>query len=321
MTFSLNQEKLFVNNLCTGQKFIPKGERGKIKSRSTDEGHGQGAMAEEEIGFDEAAVGQKSKFLPSTEVNTLLPIAKPPWTKLGRKLESQCRKALYEFDLLDGADRLAIALSGGKDSLTLLFLLHAILGHGFKKIPITAIHVGGEFSCGSGVNQNFLRQICDGLDVEFVERTSTQKRETLSCYRCSRERRSLIFDAAKERGITTIAFGHHRDDSIQTLLMNLLHKAEFAANLPKVPMFDYGVTIIRPLIYIQESSIKEFAQHHGFARILCQCPVGQNSMRKQTEELLEELEEIFPNARENLARASHTYGSNKAVEHHGSSTE
>ncbi|MBS0629308.1 MAG: tRNA 2-thiocytidine biosynthesis protein TtcA [Verrucomicrobia bacterium] len=241
------------------------------------------------------------------------PIAKPPWSGLGRKLESMCRKALYEFQLLEGVDKLAIALSGGKDSLTLLFLLKAILGSGFPDIPITAIHVGGPFSCGAGVHSDFLKGICGQLGVEFVEETSKQKLETLACYPCSRERRKLIFDAAKSRGITTVAFGHHRDDSIQTLLLNLLHKAEFAANLPKVPMVDYGVTIIRPLLFIPENSIREFAAQHGFARILCQCPVGQNSMRKKTEELLKEIEEHFPNVRENLAQASLNYGSNKAL--------
>ncbi len=246
-------------------------------------------------------------------MQTTFPIAKPPFTKLGRKLESMCRKALYEFKLLEGVDRLAIALSGGKDSLTLLFLLKAILGNGFPDVPITAIHVGGEFSCGAGIHTNFLKGICDELEVEYVEETSTQKLETLACYRCSRERRKLIFDAAKERGITTIAFGHHRDDSIQTLLLNLLHKAEFAANLPKVPMIDYGVTIIRPLLFIPENSIKEFANAHGFARVLCQCPIGQNSMRKKAELLLREMETTFPNVRENLAQASLTYGSNKAL--------
>jgi tRNA 2-thiocytidine biosynthesis protein TtcA len=240
-------------------------------------------------------------------------IPTPPWSKLGRKLESMCRKALYEFELLEGVDRLAIALSGGKDSLTLLFLLKAILGNGMPSIPLTAIHVGGDFSCGAGVHLPYLQKICDALEVELVECRSKQKLATLQCYSCSRERRKLIFDAAKERGITTIAFGHHRDDSIQTLMLNLLHKAEFAANLPKVPMVDYGVIIIRPLIYIEERGIKEFATQNGFARILCQCPVGQNSMRKKVELLLREIEEVFPNTRDNLAQASLTYGSKKAL--------
>lgn len=243
-----------------------------------------------------------------------VPIARPPWTALGKELESCLRKALFDFDLLDkNVERIAIALSGGKDSLTLLFLLHAIRGRGFPPFAIHAIHVDGEFSCGSSVSGNFLRGICRELDVDFIACESTQKREDLECYRCSRERRRLIFEAAKKVGATTVAFGHHRDDSAQTLLLNLLHKAEFAANLPKVPMHDYGVTIIRPLIYIDEESIRTFARQYGFARITCQCPVGQNSKRKVVDQLIRQMEEHFPHARSNLAKAGLLYGSDKAT--------
>ncbi len=246
-------------------------------------------------------------------IKSSLPIARPPWTGLGRKLESMCRKALYEYEMLTGVDKLAIALSGGKDSLTLLFLLKAILGNGVPNIPLVAIHVGGEFSCGASLNENYLSGICKELDVEFITLVSKHKKDNLECYSCSRERRKLIFNAAKEKGAFTIAFGHHRDDSIQTLLMNLLHKAEFAANLPKVAMHDYGITIIRPLIYISQHGIKEFANHYGFARITCQCPVGQTSMRRKVEDLLLHMEEMFPNTRENLAQASRNFGSDKAL--------
>lgn len=241
-----------------------------------------------------------------------LPVAAPPWTGLGKKIESMCRKAMFDFKLLENVEKVAIALSGGKDSLTLLFMLCAIRGRGFGNFEIAAIHVGGEFSCGAGLGKGYLEKICERLGVVYVEKTSEQKERTLECYSCSRERRSLIFQAAKDLGMTTIAFGHHRDDSIQTLMMNLLHKAEFSANLPKVEMFDYGVTIIRPLIYISEKEIKEFAKLYGFARITCQCPVGQNSMRKKVDGLISHIEEFFPNARENLAQASRNYGSDKA---------
>lgn len=240
-------------------------------------------------------------------------VARPPWTHLGKKLESAFRKALFDFRMLEGLSSVAVALSGGKDSLTLLFLLKAIVGKGFADFDIHAIHVNGEFTCGAGVNENYLRSICSELNIPFHTRTSTQERETLECYSCSRERRRLIFESAKSVGATTIAFGHHRDDSAQTLLMNLLHKAEFAANLPKVPMLDYGITIIRPLIYIAEKDIVEFAKLHGFARITCGCPVGQNSLRKKVDRLLNELEEVFPNARTNIAQAGLVYGSNKAL--------
>lgn len=243
--------------------------------------------------------------------NNLLPIAKPPWTKLGKHLESACRKALFDFSMIE-EDKIAIALSGGKDSLTLLYLLDAIKGRGFIDFSIYAIFVEGEFTCGAGINVTFLEAICRQMGITFIKKKSTQKLETLACYRCSRERRKLIFDAAKEVGAKTIAFGHHRDDSIETLLLNLLHKAEFAANLPKIKMADYGVTIIRPLIYIEEKDIINFSKSNGFLRISCQCPVGQNSHRKKTAKIIEFLEKDFPNARVNLAKASLTYGSKKA---------
>lgn len=238
---------------------------------------------------------------------------KPPWCTLGRELESCVRKAIYDFELFkEGIEKIAIALSGGKDSLGLLYLLCALRGRGFANFEIHAVHVDGEFSCGAGVDGGFLRAICEEMGVNFIVCSSTQKREDLECYRCSRERRRLIFDAAKKVGATTIAFGHHRDDSAQTLLLNLLHKAEFAANLPKVEMQEYGVTIVRPLIYVSEEQLRNFAKQYGFARITCQCPVGQNSKRKSVESLIRVLEKEFPNARTNLAKAGLLYGSKKA---------
>lgn len=241
-----------------------------------------------------------------------IPIARPPWSGLGKRLESIIRKALFDFQMLDQSGKVAIALSGGKDSLTLLFMLHAISGRGFPPLELHAIHVNGEFSCGAGVNLSYLEGICGELGINLLVRESTQKLETLECYRCSRERRALIFDAAKSVGATTVAFGHHRDDNAETVLMNLLHKAEFAGNQPKLHMRDYGVTIIRPLIYVAENDVVEFAKQQGFARILCRCPVGQNSMRSKVAQLIEELERTFPNARENIAQAGLTYGSDKA---------
>src|SRR3990167_7634193 len=239
-----------------------------------------------------------------------IPIAKPPWSKLGKELESALRKAIFDFSLIDQTtDKIAVALSGGKDSLSLLYLLHAIRGRGFPPFELHASHMAGEFSSGAGFVGGFLKAICKELDVPFLLCTSEKKLEKLECYSCSRLRRKAIFNAALSVGAKTIAFGYHRDDSAQTLLLNLLHKAEFAANLPKITMHDFGVTIIRPLIYIAESDLKNFAQEHRFLRISCQCPVGQRSKRKAVDRLISLLEEEFPHARGNLANAGLLYGS------------
>lgn len=237
-------------------------------------------------------------------------LAQPPWTKLGKKIESATRKALYDFDMAD--QKITIALSGGKDSLTLLFMLAAISGRGFPDFGLSAVHVTGEFSCGAGVDIPYLSAICSSLNIPLTVRESNQKLDTLECYSCSRERRKLLFDAAEEFGSSTIAFGHHRDDNAQTILMNMLHKGEFCGNLPKLHMIDYEKTIIRPLTYVGEEEIRRFAQQQGFARVMCRCPVGQNSMRKKVNDLIGEIEVIYPNARENIARAGLKYGSDKA---------
>lgn len=246
-------------------------------------------------------------------VSENIPVAQPPWTRLGKKLESATRKAILSFRLLDDVNKVAVALSGGKDSLTLLYLLKAISGKGVPPFDLIAIHVAGEYTCGAGVGQNFLQGICQKLEVPLFIKQSKKTLENLECYSCSRERRTLLFQEAKAQGANTIAFGHHRDDNAQTLLMNLLHKGEFAGMLPKIKMQEYDVTIIRPLIYLEEREIKEFAKYYGFSRITCQCPVGQNSQRKKTEELLKEIEYLYPNARANIAEASLTYGSEKAL--------
>jgi tRNA(Ile)-lysidine synthase TilS/MesJ len=232
---------------------------------------------------------------------------------VGKRLESCVRKALHNFNLLQGISHLGVALSGGKDSVALLILLHAIRGRGFPDFKLSAFHIGGAFTCGAGIGESFIRSICDELSIPLtVEQSSKQTLDGLECYSCSRERRTLLFKAAKEAGCQAIAFGHHRDDLVQTLLLNLLHKGEFAGMLPSVTMHNYGIKIIRPLLLAEEKDVIQFAKLAGFSRITCRCPVGQNSMRKQVEKLLEECEALFPNARKNLSDATLRYGSNKA---------
>ena len=242
----------------------------------------------------------------------IIPPPRPPWKALGRTLESATRKAIFEFGLFDGVSKLGIALSGGKDSLTMLFMLKAIIGHGTPNIDLVGLHVEGSVSCGASVGNPFLVDFCKQLEVPLFTRNTGPIEGKLECYSCSRRRRKLLFDMAKEEGCTTIAFGHHRDDNAQTTMMNLLHKGEFAGLLPKITLHAYGITVIRPLIFIEEQQIVSFAKQYGFNRITCRCPAGQKSIRKQTDGLLDILSTVFPNARANVASASVVYGSQKA---------
>jgi tRNA(Ile)-lysidine synthase TilS/MesJ len=240
-------------------------------------------------------------------------IPTPPWTQTGRQIESLVRKAILKFDLLKDQKKIGIALSGGKDSMTLLYVLKAISGRGVFPFEIEAFHVSGAFSCGASLAEKILQKACDEIEVPLHILQSTQTLETLECYSCSRERRKLLFTKALERGISTLAFGHHKEDNVETLFMNLLHTASFEGMLAKVPMLRYGVTIIRPLILVDEASILNFSEQYGFLRVMCQCPVGQKSRRKTVKEILKDLSQEFPNAINNLSEASFKFGTSKAL--------
>ncbi|MCH9620848.1 MAG: tRNA-cytidine(32) 2-sulfurtransferase [Chlamydiia bacterium] len=248
----------------------------------------------------------------SIAMETIKSIEKQTPTKLEKKLESLIRKALYDFQIIKSSP-LAIALSGGKDSLTMLYFLKKISGKGFLDLKIHALYVDGQFSCGPSISKNHISNFCKQLDVPLHVLESKRTLENLECYSCSRERRSLIFNKAKELGCKEIAFGHHKDDVLETLLLNLLHKGEFASQLAKVPMHDYGITIIRPLYYVLESEILEFAKQKGFFRLTCQCPIGAKSKRLDAKRLLKILSEEFPNTKTNLFHALKEYGSDKSL--------
>src|ERR1700684_533718 len=102
--------------------------------------------------------------MPITQAPSILPLAIPPWKTLGKKLESQCRKALFEYKMFEERSKVDIALSGGKNSLTLLCLLKAIYGRGFQNVDLSSIHVSGAFSCGASLQEEYLKGICDKLE-------------------------------------------------------------------------------------------------------------------------------------------------------------
>lgn len=233
-----------------------------------------------------------------------------PWLKHGKRIESLVRKALYSHAMLEKHRKIVVALSGGKDSLTLLLMLKAISGRGFPEIDLHAVNISGKYSCGSEVSTAYLSSICNKIKVPFQSIPSPYAPDNPECYSCSRVRRRILFDAAQNIGATAVAFGHHRDDLIQTTLMNLLHKAEFSGMLPVLDMLYFDVTILRPLIFTPEFLIRKFAKESGFARVTCKCPVV--SLRNKTEEALQHLEKIFPQARHNIALAVESYGSNKS---------
>lgn len=221
-----------------------------------------------------------------------------------KNINKLIRKGLLSFDLIPQDQKIAIALSGGKDSLSLLHLLHSIQGNGLPALQLKAFHVRGTYSCGASTSLPSLKQFCADRNVELTVLEQHQTPEQLKCYPCSRQRRSLLFQAVKNAGYETLAFGHHKNDHIETMMMNLFNKGEFLGLIPKLKMVRYGLTIIRPLLYIEEDLLIKYAQKHRFLPQVCQCPVGQTSHRREVKDFMHKLKLVFPYGEERLFEAS-----------------
>ncbi len=238
-------------------------------------------------------------------------ILSPPWTTLGKKLESTCRKALFDFNLAENPP-ICVALSGGADSIALLLLLNAISGKGFIPFNPFAIHVENRALPNESLIL-FMQDLCERLQIPLIIKYMDLELNKLECYRCSRARRKIIFEEAKKQGASCVAFGHHRDDNAETFLLNILHKGECAAILPKIKMHNYGITIIRPLIYIAKADILNFISLCRIEIIPSICPKDKDSSRKVIKAIIAKLQDDFPSAQNNLASAGLLYGSKKAL--------
>jgi tRNA 2-thiocytidine biosynthesis protein TtcA len=194
-------------------------------------------------------------------------------------------KAIREYNLIEASDRLAVAVSGGKDSLALLYMLKERL----KWVPIQyellAVHLDMGFE---GTQPQAIERACREMGVPFhFEQTDyglrahgPENREN-PCFICAWLRRKHLFRLAKTLKITKIAFGHNQDDIIETLLLNMFYSGGLSTMLPKQVLFEGDLTIIRPLALLEEGRIKRFAQRMGLPEIPNPCPSAGNSSRNE----------------------------------------
>lgn len=219
-------------------------------------------------------------------------------TRTGNKINSGIGRALGEYDLIEDGDRILVAVSGGKDSLTLLKLLKEIQKWAPVKYEIFAVHVKTDLRRRGGARENVLAALFRDMDVEHVfkkVKVLDEKGKT-SCFWCSWNRRKVIFATADELGCNKVALGHHKDDIAETMLMNLLYNGEISAMNPRQELFGGKITLIRPLSYVDESLIKAFAKESGFPEQPRKCPFGRNSKRKYVKDLIKEAERRTPKA-------------------------
>ncbi len=216
-------------------------------------------------------------------------------------------KAIHRYGLIQDGDRVLVGVSGGKDSLTLLHLLHERR----KRVPIDyeVIPVHVDIGFGSS-RQELLREFFEamGLSYHLVQTQigrlahSVENREN-PCFLCSWERRKLIFQTAHRLHCNKIALGHHKDDIIETFLLNILYSAEISTMLPIQAMFKGKMTIIRPLALIEERKIERFAREMNFPLSPSGCPSSGKTKRKEVKELIGALAKVNPKTKGNIFRS------------------
>lgn len=219
--------------------------------------------------------------------------------KIGKKF----RKAMKDYGLIDDGDKVLIGLSGGKDSLALVEFL-AERSRVFKpRFSVVAAHVSME-NIPYQADIEYLKNYCESFGVPFYHVTtsfdpSTDKRKS-PCFLCSWNRRKKLFDLAKELGCTKIALGHHQDDILATLLMNLTFQGAFATMPPRLYMNKVDVDIIRPLCLVPEVDIVEYAKLRELKKQIKNCPYEQDSNRHDMQKVMDLLEKMNPEARHSL---------------------
>jgi len=214
-------------------------------------------------------------------------------------------RACKEFDLLAEGDRVAVAVSGGKDSRALLQLL---LRHR-RKVPyqyeLLALHIVGTpagFPDLSPQLEPWFREL--GVEYHFAPlELPPEEPLPLDCFRCSWNRRKALFTAAVGLGCNRLAFGHHADDAAATVLLNLMFNGKLETMAPRVEFFDGAITVIRPLIYLPEKELVRYGQAAGFPAPPS-CPQGLTSRRAQVKALLRQFDRDQKQIRINLWRAA-----------------
>lgn len=221
------------------------------------------------------------------------------------------RKADQDYQLIEDGDRIAIGVSGGKDSMVLLTAMHMYSKFKGKNFHVVGIHIKLGFP-----NMDFheVDAYCKDMGIEFhmmdsivydILKRNPDKKGRIKCSLCSKFKKATVINAAKEFGCTKVAFGHHSDDAVETLLMNAIHGGKLAVFQPKMYLSQTDVTFIRPLIYAYESDILEAQQSNHIPFVKSTCPNDGFTERQAMKDMLHEFYETYPMARSNFIRMLH----------------
>jgi tRNA 2-thiocytidine biosynthesis protein TtcA len=213
-------------------------------------------------------------------------------------------KAIVDYEMLADGDKIAVAVSGGKDSLTLLRVLNDRRAFVPIKYEILAVHIDLGYPRSYAKNlERYFKKIKVGYHIERVDVLKKTRPKDISCFWCSWNRRKALFETANRFGCTKVALGHHKDDIVETILMNLFFQGEISAMSPKQDLFQGKITIIRPLVYVEEYMTERFAREEGLAHITCKCPNSFTSNRTRIADIIRDLKKVCPDVKTNIFRS------------------
>ncbi len=223
--------------------------------------------------------------------------------RLLHKINRKVRKAIVDYGLIADGDRILIGLSGGKDSLALVDLLGERSKIYSPRFDIVVAHIRMT-NIPYHSDQDYLKQRAAEYGFPFVLfdtsfDASTDKRKS-PCFLCSWMRRKALFQIAKEYSCNKMALGHHQDDILQTLLMNITHQGAFGTMPPRLKMDKFDMEIIRPLCLVEEKELIRLAEIKAYKKQLKNCPYESGSSRSDMKEILNRLEAVNPEARYSL---------------------
>lgn len=220
-----------------------------------------------------------------------------------QRLYSLTRQAIDTYDMIEEGDRIAIGISGGKDSLTLLYALAGLRKFYPKKYELVAVTVDLGYE---GFELTKIRALCARLEVPY-EVVHTQINEMLPkerpCSLCARLRKGAFGECVKALGCNKIAYAHHLDDVVETLMLSLIYEGRLSTFWPVTPLGDSGLTLIRPLIFVPEADVIGFKNKYDLPVTATGCPYEPETERAYVKELLKDINHHAPGVRKRMMTA------------------
>lgn len=237
------------------------------------------------------------------EVLTILKIRKECAMKL-QQLLSQTRKAIDDYRMIDSNDKIAIGISGGKDSLALLYSMQALKKFYPKPFSIHAITINLGYE---DFNLKPITQLCRELeipysivDTQIAKIIFEERKESNPCSLCAKMRKGALNQEIIKLGCNKVAYAHHKDDFIETMLLSLLFEGRFYSFPPKFHLDQMNLTVIRPLMYVSEKDIIGFKNKYNLPVVKSSCPVDGNTKREYVKQLVKQLNKENPGTRERM---------------------